>query len=371
MKRVTIAMVAMGCLGLLTSCGNGPNDETPSGGRTTASASPVPAIFAKARAAREDGSVALCGFYVGMDKSDAAALVKHYRLKDDEYAVVGNPVWSIRFSLKGIRRITNGGNTEKELFQAVANQVGDFKGSRGAYCHETIDGYIVTMGRSGIEMKKSDDAIKNRARENTVAKSSSKDVQTLLASMVRISEKNFLMGRFEVTQAQWASVMGNNPSWFPDADHPVEHVSRDDCQEFLKKLNASPEAKKSGLMFRLPTEEEWEYACRAGAKGDYCRLADGTEITSETLGEVAWFEDNSCDETHPVGQKKPNAFGLYDMQGNVCEWTSTAGGEGLVGRGGRWDDSAWICKSSSRYWVSPAYRIYNFGFRLCASGRAD
>ena len=166
-------------------------------------------------------------------------------------------------------------------------------------------------------------------------------------AMVRIPGKDYWMGKFQVTQAQWEAVMGENPSeWeavmgvnpseFEGAENPVENVSWDDCQEFLEKLNAQPAAKASGLVFRLPEEDEWEYACRAGAEGDYCKLADGTEIEEETLDEVAWFSDNSDGTTHPVGRKKPNAFGLYDMHGNVEEWTATADGENRVTRGGSW-----------------------------------
>ena len=178
-------------------------------------------------------------------------------------------------------------------------------------------------------------------------------------------------GKTEVTQAQWEAVMGENPSKFKNPDNPVEQVSWDDCQEFLEKLNALPSVKKSGLMFRLPTEEEWEFACRAGATGDYCKLANGTEITADTLDQVAWFGDNSDEKTHPVGQKKPNAFGLYDMHGNVLEWTSTAVGVNRVGRGGCWSYSARNCESSFRRWGSPSIRNDFLGFRLCASGRAD
>ena len=178
-------------------------------------------------------------------------------------------------------------------------------------------------------------------------------------------------GKTEVTQAQWEAIMGDNPSKFKGANHPVEQVSWDDCQEFLEKLNALPSVKKSGLMFRLPTEEEWEFACRAGATGDYCKLANGTEITADTLDQVAWFGDNSDEKTHPVGQKKPNAFGLYDMHGNVWEWTSTAVGESRVIRGGGWDISARFCVSSYRLWISPSSRRNYLGFRLCASGKAD
>ncbi len=196
-------------------------------------------------------------------------------------------------------------------------------------------------------------------------------VRDVISGMVSIPGKGYRMGKYEVTQAQWAAVMGNNPAKFKGADNPVENVSWNDCQEFLRKLNALPEVKASGLVFRLPTDAEWEYACRAGATGKYCKLADGTEITEDTLGRVAWYKDNSDDKTHPVGQKEPNAFGLYDMQGNVSEWTSTADGVFRVVSGGGWHYLAGGCESSDRPWYSFAVRLDVFGFRLCASGRAD
>ena len=117
-------------------------------------------------------------------------------------------------------------------------------------------------------------------------------VERLIADMVPIPGRDYRMGKFEVTQAQWEAVMGENPSYFKGADHPVENVSWDDCQAFLEKLNAHPAARATGLVFRLPTEEEWETACRAGSTNDFCRLADGTEITEATLGRVAWFDEN-------------------------------------------------------------------------------
>ena len=178
-------------------------------------------------------------------------------------------------------------------------------------------------------------------------------------------------GKYEVTQAQWETLMGENPSHFGGADNPVENVSWKDCQVFLKKLNEHPECKKSGLTFRLPTEEEWVFAFRAGSAGRYCRLANGTEITEKTLGEVAWFEDNANKQTHPVGRKKPNAFGLYDMSGNVCEWTSTADGEFRVYRGGCWLSSARNCEPSIRLGWHLLRRFDNLGFRLCAERKAD
>ena len=220
-------------------------------------------------------------------------------------------------------------------------------------------------------------------------------VERLVAEMVQIPGRDYRMGKYEVTQAQWEAVMGENPSYFKGADHPVENVSWDDCQAFLEKLNAHPAARASGLVFRLPTEEEWETACRAGSTNAYCRLADGTEITEATLGRVAWYAENTAtrprwlsrfldfaerlvDRVHevnwsetvshkPVGRKEPNAWGLYDLHGNVWEWTETADGEYRVGRGGSWDGSAGDCESSLRFGISPDYRNYYLGFRLCAT----
>ena len=218
-----------------------------------------------------------------------------------------------------------------------------------------------------------------------------------MADMVQIPGQDFRMGKYEVTQAQWEAVMGENPSMFRGSDHPVENVSWDDCQAFLEKLNAHPAARASGLVFRLPTAEEWETACRAGSTNAYCRLADGTEITEATLGRVAWFDENSgtrprwlnsfivfaerlVEYVHevdwsetlshkPVGRKEPNAWGLHDMHGNVWEWTETAVGGCRVNRGGGWDYPAGLCESSSRGGRSPSRRDLYFGFRLCATQR--
>jgi len=220
-------------------------------------------------------------------------------------------------------------------------------------------------------------------------------VERLVAEMVQIPGQDFRMGKYEVTQAQWEAVMGENPSVFKGADHPVECVSWDDCQAFLEKLNAHPAARASGLVFRLPTAEEWETACRAGSTNAYCRLADGTEITEATLARVAWFDENLStrprwlarflafaerfvDRVHevdwsetvthkPVGRKEPNAWGLHDLHGNVWEWTETAVGLDRVSRGGGWVSSARFCGSSDRNRGSPSYRYCDLGFRLCAT----
>jgi formylglycine-generating enzyme required for sulfatase activity len=116
--------------------------------------------------------------------------------------------------------------------------------------------------------------------------------------------KAFEIGKYEVTQAQWQAVMGSNPSTIKGDNRPVETVSKNEVHDFLAKLNA----RNDGYKYRLPTEAEWEYAARAGNSG------------TQSLDEVAWYADNSGDETHPVGTKKPNAWGIYDMLGNVREW---------------------------------------------------
>ena len=181
----------------------------------------------------------------------------------------------------------------------------------------------------------------------------------------------FHMGVFEVTQAQWEAVMGTNPSRFNGKPaNPVEQVSWEDCQEFVRKLNGM------GIgTFRLPTEAEWEYACRAGTKTAYS-FGDG----AGKLGKYAWYRDNSGSTTHEVGTKKPNPWGLYDMHGNVWEWCSdwyadysmdkqtdpkgAADGSYRVERGSCWEFSSWHCRSASRSRVPPSFRYSGLGFRL-------
>jgi formylglycine-generating enzyme required for sulfatase activity len=153
----------------------------------------------------------------------------------------------------------------------------------------------------------------------------------------------------------------------------VENVSWNDAQEFIKRLNG-----KEGKTYRLPTEAEWEYACCAGSTSRYCF---GDDIGK--LSEYAWYDKNSGGRTHPVGTKKPNDWGLYDMHGNVWEWcedwysdyssgkvTNPVGpesGSGRVYRGGGWDDYARGCRSASRDGDVPADRNDGIGFRLSFS----
>ena len=184
------------------------------------------------------------------------------------------------------------------------------------------------------------------------------------------------MGKFEVTQAQWETVMGNNPSWFKGANRPVEQVSWNDAQAFLKKLNAA------SVQFRLPSEAEWEYAARAGTQTAYSFGDDPAR-----LGEYAWYgyENNAGKQTHPVGQKKPNAFGLYDMHGNVWEWVADTYHDNYTGaptdgsvwgnlddtkakvlRGGSWNGNQSGCRSAFRDRYDPDNRLFNLGCRVVA-----
>jgi formylglycine-generating enzyme required for sulfatase activity len=258
--------------------------------------------------------------------------------------------------------------------------------------------------------------------------------------------QDYYLGEFEVTQAQYEKVMGENPSFFQrnkvkvaeqhppaivltpidfpsdlfgerhpstgrvvkDVDrsnHPVEQVSWEDAVEFCRRLSALPEEKQAGRVYRLPTEAQWEYACRAGSKTAY---SFGENSTS--LGDYAWFDENrageapsvdemvynaillklsgerrsfgerSSRETHPVGQKKPNAWGLYDMHGNVWEWcsdwygaypsgsstdpTGPQSGSFRVYRGGSWHYNAAGCRSAFRGRGYPSYRDDYRGFRV-------
>jgi formylglycine-generating enzyme required for sulfatase activity len=189
--------------------------------------------------------------------------------------------------------------------------------------------------------------------------------------------KPFYLGKYEVTQEEWEAVMGNrnNPSQFKGPKNPVEQVSWEDCQVFLTKLNEKVHDARGN--YRLPTEAQWEYACRAGSAGSYC-FGD-SEVDLDDYG---WFERNSEKKTQPVGQKKPNAWGLYDMHGNVWEWcadwyaqdyykaspgsdpTGPHSGSCRIGRGGSWDFPASGCRSAYRGYFEAERQSNCMGLRV-------
>ena len=188
-----------------------------------------------------------------------------------------------------------------------------------------------------------------------------------------ILTNDYYMGKYEVTQALWQAVMGNNPSKFKGDNLPVESVSWKDCQKFISKLN-----KKTGRKFRLPTEAEWEYAARGGKESRGYQYSGSSNIS-----DVAWYAGNSSNKTHPVGTKQANELGLYDLSGNVWEWCQDCHGSYVsssqtnpigvesgtfrVRRGGSWLNSAWGCRSSYRYCDAPDYRFNYIGLRLVLS----
>jgi formylglycine-generating enzyme required for sulfatase activity len=188
----------------------------------------------------------------------------------------------------------------------------------------------------------------------------------------------FYMGIYPVTQSEYQQIMGSNPSRFKGERHPVEKVSWEDATEFIKKLNGLLEERTAGRFYRLPTESEWEYACRAGSSTAYC-CGDG----EARLGEYAWYYGNSGRKTHPVGQKAANAWGFYDMHGNVWEWcsdwygdypsgsvmdpTGASTGSFRVYRGGCWYFVAAYCRSAFRNGLGPSFRYDFLGFRLALS----
>ena len=175
--------------------------------------------------------------------------------------------------------------------------------------------------------------------------------------------KPFHLGAFEVTQAQYEMAMGRNPSRFKGANNPVDQVSWNDAIEFCRELSALSEEKAAGRVYRLPTEAEWEYACRAGTKTAYSFGDDASQ-----LGDYAWYKENSGGTTHPVGQKRPNPWGLYDIQGNLTEWCQPAArplpGSYRPFRGGSLTDGASGCKSWGSDSHSTGERHFNIGFRV-------
>ena len=189
-----------------------------------------------------------------------------------------------------------------------------------------------------------------------------------------VTLSDFHIGKYEVTQGLWKEVMGENPSYNKAGDnYPVERVSWEDCQRFIERLN-----NRIGLKFRLPTEAEWEYAARGGRKSRGYKYSG----TTYDLESVAWYNGNSGNETHPVGQKQANELGLYDMSGNVWEWCRDWYGYGSYGssaqtdptgpqsgafrvlRGGSYNLDVGFCRVSCRHGHDPGYRNGNYGLRL-------
>ncbi len=203
-----------------------------------------------------------------------------------------------------------------------------------------------------------------------------------------------------MTQEEYQRLMGTNPSWFSATGKgkdkvggrdtkrfPVENVSWDEAVEFCRKLSSLPEERAAGRTYRLPSEAQWEYACRAGSTGRYSFSSSGSgnpkEYDERELSDYGWYGGNSGGMTHLVGGKRPNAWGLCDMHGNVWEWcmdwrrdgkyygnsvdadpSGPATGSNRVLRGGSWDFSPGVTRSAVRGGRTPDDRLINDGFRI-------
>lgn len=197
--------------------------------------------------------------------------------------------------------------------------------------------------------------------------------------------KPFYIGKYQVTQKQYELIIGINPSRFKYSNNPVESVSWEEAEKFCFNLNTKyRHYLPNNYRFELPTEAQWEYACRANTITPYNndKSIDSKEYIEycEILDEIAWCSENSAGLIHPVGEKKPNAWGIYDMHGNVGEWcrdyygeyqnNSVVNpcnlnlGEGRVIRGGSWRSYAWDCRSASRYWNIQTNHLFSVGFRV-------
>jgi formylglycine-generating enzyme required for sulfatase activity len=186
---------------------------------------------------------------------------------------------------------------------------------------------------------------------------------------------SFYIGKFQVTQAQWKAIMGYNPSQFKGDVLPVEEVSWNDAQEFIEKIN-----QKTSKKYRLLTEAEWEYAARGGNKSRGYQYAG-----SDNINEVAWYYDNAGYQKHPVGQKKANELGIFDMSGNVWEWCEdgydedyyknspsknpkgSSSGSYRVDRGGGWFSDSKYCRVAYRNYGTLEDRLSYLGFRIALS----
>ncbi|MDR1881666.1 MAG: formylglycine-generating enzyme family protein [Prevotella sp.] len=188
---------------------------------------------------------------------------------------------------------------------------------------------------------------------------------------------DFYISKYEVTQAEWESVMGYNPSCFKGEDLPVECVSYDNVKKFISKLN-----EKTGKRYRLPTEAEWEYAARGGNKSNRYKYSG-----DENIDRVSWYNDNSAGQPRLVGEKAPNELGIYDMSGNIHEWCSDwydstyyakspivnpqgqKSGKIRVFRGGSWHSDKKYCRVTNRSHTVSETKNYSLGFRIAEDAR--
>ena len=218
-----------------------------------------------------------------------------------------------------------------------------------------------------LDETKADIASHNASNVSSSSVKERSAVTSILKGMIKVPGRDYWLSATELTQGQWESVMGYNLSSHKGANLPVENVSRDDCDVFLEKLNQTKEVKSSQFEFRLPELEEWKYAAWAGSAGHGSWIKPG--VAGDVL-DMAWVEANSSNQTHAVATKAPNAFGFYDMLGNVWEWLSKAGGDAPSGcgslKGCAFNQVADKCTWNQNWHIPKTQRHYGVGLRLAA-----
>ena len=278
---------------------------------------------------------------------------------DGNYAGLSPVTTSLAFGSHNIKAERDGKTVSKTI--NVSQSGGDNSVMLAFSSNETftVNGVSFTM----IKVEGGTFSMGATSEQGSDAYSDEKPVHSVTLS-------DYYIGETEVTQELWEAVMGTNPSSFKGSQKPVERVSWNDCKEFITKLN-----RLTGKNFRLPTEAEWEYAARGGNKSKGYKYSG-----SNTIGNVAWYTDNSGSTTHNVKTKSPNELGIYDMIGNVWEWcedwydsyssgsqtnpTGPSSGSHRVSRGGSWSYSASYCRVSNRNFGSPGIRGNFLGFRV-------
>lgn len=223
-----------------------------------------------------------------------------------------------------------------------------------------------TVNDADADAKTALEAAKRAARIDEAGKRSSTVVSEMIADMKSVPGKAYRLGRTEVTAEQWHSVMKPDVPFVGTANLPVSGVSWDDCQDFIKRLNERGEATAERLSFRLPTIKEWRHACLAGAKGKWGLAAANAPGQLDSMG---WYAGNSGSRKSAVGQKAPNAWGFYDMHGNVFEWCSDTspeyGGDFRIRVGGSFRSPAEQCESSFANSANRQFSRYDDqGFRI-------